>query len=444
MDCNIYHGRRIYDLAREIYPICRSITGSGVLQTFEIMNEYIRESGYSIMTASVSSGTEVFDWTVPPEWKITEGFIEDESGKRIIDFHEHNLHIMGYSAPVDKWCSLDELKSCIYTEKSQREVIPYVTSYYKERYGFCMSQDMLDSLTDGRYHMYIDSELFQGNLTYGETVIPGETDQEIFFSTYVCHPSMANDNCSGPALAAELIRYAASVKRKYTYRFIFIPETIGAVTYIHKNLDHMKKHIYAGFNLSCVGDDHDYSIVRSISGDTIADQVLLNVLKTRERYTDYPFIKRASDERQYNAPGVALPVVGFCRSKYGEYPQYHTSADDLDYISAEGFSGSYDVMTRCIEALENDAVYKVTVLCEPQLGKRGGKLYPTISQKGTYGRAQVLCDILAFSDGRRSLIQISDAIGVPVREMLADIDVLLDCGLLKEADQDKTAGQEDM
>lgn len=422
-------GKEIYSLVERLFPICRSITGGGVRKTLSIINDFILESGYHLKISEIPSGTQVFDWTIPKEWEIKDAFIEDEHGRHIIDFKDNNLYVMGYSAPVDKWVSLDELKNYVHTEMSQPNVIPYVTSYYKEEAGFCMSRNLLDSLKNGRYHIYINSRLFDGNLTYGGVVIPGRLKKEIFFSTYICHPSMANDNLSGPALVSMLIKYVSGIKdRRYTYRFIFIPETIGAVAYISRNLDYMKKHIYAGFNLSCVGDNNDYSIIHTISGETIADRILMNVIRTRGRFTEYPFLKRASDERQYNAPGVDLPVVGFCRSKYGEFPEYHTSADNLDYVSPEGFSGSYDVMTRCIDALECNDVYKVPFLCEPQLGKRG--LYPTISQKETYGQARVLCDILAYADGKRDLVEISDQINVPMNEIICSVNKLVENELL--------------
>ncbi|WP_314628066.1 DUF4910 domain-containing protein, partial [uncultured Selenomonas sp.] len=304
-----YRGQEIYNLAKKIFPYSRSITGEGVRRTFADLKEYIeRDSSVTFRVFEIPSGTPVFDWIVPKEWRIREAYIEDEAGRRIVDMQENNLHVMGYSIPVDRWVELDELKQYIYTEPGQPEVIPYVTSYYKERYGFCMSKKQKDSLVPGRYHMYIDSELFDGVLNYAEVVIPGECEQEVFFSTYICHPSMANNECSGPALAAELIRFVASMKhRKYTYRFIFIPETIGSISYMSTggHLAHMKETMLAGFNLSCVGDGRDYSIVESKYADTLADRVLKNVLRHQaEHYSTYSFLKRGSDERQYNAPGI--------------------------------------------------------------------------------------------------------------------------------------------
>ncbi len=427
-------GGQIYRLAEKLFPICRSITGDGVRKTLAILAEYIEEyeTEYKLKTYQVPSGTKVFDWVVPKEWRIREAWIEYETGERIIDFKDHNLHVVGYSTPIDKWVSLEELKDHVWTEPGQPDVIPYVTSYYKENYGFCMSETQKKSLQPGRYHMYIDSELFDGSLTYGEMILPGESKEEIFVSTYICHPSMANNECSGPALSAELIRFVSSMKnRKYTYRFIFIPETIGAITYLSKNLDYMKEHVIAGFNLSCVGDERDYSMVESRYADTLADKVLQNVLEHCNQYTRYSFLKRGSDERQYNAPGVELPVVCFCRSKFSEYPEYHTSADNMDFITPDGLQGSYEVMTQVLTALEYNSHYKTTVLCEPQLGKRG--LYSNVSKKGINGKeVDALLDFMAYADGRNDLIEISDRIGVSVKDLIPIIEILKEINLIED------------
>lgn len=427
-------GQKMYDFAASIFPICRSITGAGVRQTLKAVSDYVGQDGIEMVMHEVPSGTRVFDWTVPKEWVIREAYIEDEAGNRIIDMKKNNLHVMGYSTPVDEWVTLEELKNHIFTQPDQPEMIPYVTSYYKERYGFCMSTLQLDSLKEGSYHMYIDSELVEGSLTYGEIVLPGSSEEEVFFSTYDCHPSMANNECSGPALSAQLVRYVAAMRnRRYTYRFIYIPETIGSITYLstEDHLRHMKDHMIAGFNLSCVGDDRDYSIIESRDTDTLADRVLKNVLKYRGHHTVYPFLKRGSDERQYNAPGIDLPVVCFCRSKFGEYPEYHTSADDMDLVSPSGFQGSYDVMTEVINALEYNDNYKIAVMCEPQLGRRG--LYPTISQKGSYDEVEAMVDFIAYADGKRDLIDISNIIGVKIKDLIPIIEKLYQNELLERS-----------
>lgn len=435
MATNIYEGQEMYDFVCKIFPYCRSLTGEGVRQTLNDLREFISQGGGpELYVFEVPSGTKSFDWTVPREWKIREAYIEDEAGNHIIDMKDNNLHVLGYSTPVDKWVCLDELKEHIYTQPDQPDCIPYVTSYYKERFGFCMSENMKNSLPEGKYHMYIDSELFDGVLNYAKIVIPGETDEEVFFSTYFCHPSMANNECSGPALSGEIVKYVMSLpQRRYTYRFVYVPETIGSITYLSQgdHLSKLQKNMVAGFNLSCVGDNRDYSIVESRHANTLADRVLKNVLHyhTDNKYSTYSFLKRGSDERQYNAPGVDLPVVGFCRSKFGEYPEYHTSADDLSLISPEGLQGSYDVMTQVIDALEMNQRYQVQVLCEPQLGRRG--LYPTTSQKGSYDKVTAMVDFIAYADGKTDLIDISNKIGIPVSELIAVIKQLNNANLIK-------------
>lgn len=433
-------GKRMYDFSAKIFPYNRSLTGAGVRETVKSISEYISNpyegaeglTKPELKVMEIPSGTQVFDWTVPKEWAIREAYIEDEEHNRIVDFSVCNLHVLGYSVAVDEWVSLDELKEHIYTEPDQPEVIPYVTSYYKERYGFCMSQNQLDSLPNGRYHMYIDSELIDGSLTYAEVVIPGATDKELLFSTYFCHPSMANNECSGIALASELIRFVNAIKdRKYTYRFVFNPETIGAIAYLSQDnhVEYFKSHMEAGFVLSCVGDNYDYSIIESKYADTIADKALKNILKHRGKYSTYDFHERGSDERQYNAAGVDLPVVCYCRSKFGEFPEYHTSADDMNYVSPEGFQGSFEVITELIEAMEFNGHYMMKVLCEPQLGKRG--LYSSISRKGSYDGIMVQRDVISYADGRNDLFDLSDRIGVPVGEIIDIIKRLMEHDLIE-------------
>ena len=421
----------MYELCERLFPICRSITGDGVRKTLQMLVEVY---GNEINIHEVPTGTKVFDWTVPKEWNIKEAYIENSKGQRVIDFKNNNLHVVGYSLPVDKFVDLQELKSVVYTQPDQPDAIPYVTSYYKECYGFCMSQNQLDKLPEDTYHIVLDSELKEGSLTYGEIIIPGDTEEEVFLSTYICHPSMANNELSGPVVATFLAKWLnLLVKRRYTYRIIFIPETIGAITYLSKNLQYLKEHVIAGFNLSCVGDNRTFSYVESRYGDTLADKAAKNVLSFYyPDYKTYSFLKRGSDERQYNAPGVDLPVCAICRSKYGEYPEYHTSKDNLELISPEGLLGAYEVYQQCILSLENNYSYKINVLCEPQLGKRG--LYPTTSQKGTYDAVKVMIDFIAYADGSNDLIDISNIIGVPVNELLTVIEKLEKVDLLTRCD----------
>ena len=416
----------MYKLAQKLFPICRSITGDGVRKTLKILKEEYSD----LKIYEVPSGTKVFDWTVPKEWNIRGAYIESSGGEKIIDFKENNLHVMGYSLPMNEVLSLDELKKIIYTQPEQPEVIPYVTSYYKDRSGFCMSEQQKCSLKNGMYHCVIDSDLKDGSLTYGEIIIPGKTEKEILLSTYVCHPSMANNEVSGPCVTIELAKWISELKdRKYTYRIVFLPETIGSITYLSQNLDVMRKNTIAGFVLSCVGDNRTYSFVETKYGDTLTDKLLKNVLKYQyPEYKKYDFLHRGSDERQYNAPGVELPVCAVCRSKYGEYPEYHTSADDLSIISEEGLQGAFELMQKCIMALEYNEYYKVNCVCEPQLGKRG--LYPTISQKGSYDAVYAMTNFLTYADGRNDLIDISNIINVPIEELIEIIDKLKNNGLI--------------
>lgn len=422
-------GQSMYNLCVELFPICRSITGNGVRETLSILNSVI---GEEMVVREVPSGTQVFDWSVPKEWNIRDAWIKDSKGNKILDFKDNNLHVVGYSLPANKKVNLEELKTIIYTQPEQPDAIPYVTSYYKERYGFCMTQNKKNNLKEDNYHIFIDSELKDGSLTYGEIIIPGDSNKEVFLSTYVCHPSMANNELSGPAVAIYLAKWLKSLPiRRYTYRIIFIPETIGSITYLSQNLEHLKKRVIAGFNISCVGDNRTFSYVASRYGNTLADKVAKNVLRFYyPEYKEYSFLKRGSDERQYNAPGVDLPVCAICRSKYGEYPEYHTSKDNLDFISPEGLAGAFEVYKQCITVLENNYKYKINVLCEPQLGKRG--LYPTISQKGSYDAVKAMTDFIAYADGNNDLIDISNIISVSVKELLPIVKKLKINGLIVE------------
>jgi aminopeptidase-like protein len=426
MDSNLKEGEGMYNLAEKLFPICRSITGNGVRETLRILRSFCAE----LNLYEIPSGTKVFDWTIPQEWNIKDAFIKDNKGCKIIDFAHSNLHVMGYSIPIHKKIKKEQLLQFIYTEPRKPDVIPYVTSYYKKCFGFCMSENQKKEIINkysenDEFEICIDSSLTDGFLNYGELLIPGETSEEIFFSTYICHPSMANNELSGPCLAIYLADWVAKLsKRRYTYRFVFIPETIGAITYICKNLDTLKKNVKAGFNLTCLGDDRTYSYVESKYADTLADKVIQNVLKFHfPNYKKYSFLESGSDERRYQAPGVELPVVCFSRSLYGEYPEYHTSADNLSVISPEGLQGSFNVMTKCITALEHNKIYKATTTCEPQLGKRN--LYPTVSQKRQHDEVSKLIHILSYADGKNDTIDLSNIIDTPVNELLDYVNILV-------------------
>lgn len=420
-------GEYAYNLATELFPICRSITGNGVRKTLKILQREVSE----LTIYEVPSDTKVFDWTVPKEWNITDAWVKDKNGSKIIDFSETNLHVMGYSIPVHKTVTLNELMPFIYTEPEQPDVIPYITSYYKERYGFCISENqkiqMLSTYSgNDEFEIYIDSTLENGSLTYGEIIIPSteKNNKEIFISTYICHPSLANNELSGPCVSITLAKWLKNLKkRKYTYRLIYIPETIGSITYLSKNYKELQNNVIAGFNLTCVGDDRTYSYMPTAYGNTLADKVLQNVLSFHfPEYKKYSFLISGSDERRYSAPGIDLPVVGFSRSLYSKYPEYHTSADNLSLISPSGLQGSIDVMKKCIVALEYNERYKITCLCEPQLGKRG--LYPTVSRKGQYDEIFKLINMISYFNGTNDLIDVSNIIKVPVEEMIENLKKL--------------------
>lgn len=418
-------GEQMHNLATRLFPICRSITGNGVRETLKIIQQHI-----PIKIYEVSTGIKVFDWTVPKEWNIRDAYVIDPEGNKIIDFKENNLHVVGYSIPINKTLALSELQKHLYSLPDQPDAIPYVTSYYKERWGFCIAHKDRTKLKEGEYRVFIDSELKDGSLTYGEIIIPGKSTKEIFFSTYVCHPSMANNELSGPTVVAFLVKWIMSKSRNYTYRIIFIPETIGSITYLSKNLDEMKKNIIAGFNVSCVGDNKVYSYLPSRYGDTYVDKVAVSILSFKHpNFIKYSFLDRGSDERQYNAPGVDLPLCCIMRSKYGTYPEYHTSMDNLNFISADGLYGAYEVFKDCLELIEKNKKYNVKCLGEPQLGKRG--LYPTISKKSSTNEVGSMMNFICYADGTNDLIDISNKIGVPVWELYPIIEKLRKADLLE-------------
>lgn len=419
-------GNEMHSLMAELFPICRSITGDGVRETLRIIRKHI-----PLTVHEVPTGTPVFDWTVPKEWNIKDAFIVDGYGDKIVDFKKNSLHVLGYSVPIDRTMSLDALQPHLHSLESQPTAIPYVTSYYQERWGFCVAHEQRRSLSEGRYRVFIDSELKNGSLTYGELILPGASEQEIFLSTYICHPSMANNELSGPVVAVMLAKWLASQPRRYTYRIIFVPETIGSLTYLSRNLNIMKRAVIAGFNLTCLGDERGYSYLPSRAGNTLADRTALCVLRNRHPdFERYSYLDRGSDERQYCSPGVDLPVVSVMRSKYGTYPEYHTSLDNLELVTPLGLQGGFDVLQSCLELLEKNRTYRINCLGEPQLGRRG--LYPTLGTKETQQGVRDMMNVIAYADGKNDLIEISDVTGVPPQKIYGIIDSLSGAGLLSE------------
>ena len=403
-------GNDIHNFASKLWGINRSLTGEGVRQTLTHIKEHLP----NLTVKSVSSGTQVFDWIVPPEWHVNEAYITKPNGDKICDFSVNNLHLVGYSIPYSGKITLNELQKHLHSLPEQPNAIPYITSYYEERWGFCLTQEQRDSLEEGEYKVVINSKLFSGQLNYGELILPGESNEEVFLSTYICHPSMANNEFTGPTVVTYLAKWLSQLTtHRYTYRFIFIPETIGSITYLSRNYKHLKNNVVAGFNVSCVGDDRSYSYIPSRNGKTISDTVSKHVLKWIDPdYTVYSWLDRGSDERQYCAPGIDLPIASILRTKYGQYPEYHTSLDNLkDVVTPKGLEGGYTAIRRALELLEKNRNYKVNVLCEPQMGKRG--LYQTLSIKKKDEQGRLMMDFISYCDGKNSLLDIADLIGVP-------------------------------
>ncbi len=414
-------GNEIYKFAQELWPINRSITGEGLRKTLSQISKHLP----ALKIKSVKSNTKVFDWKVPKEWSVKEAYIITPSGKKICDFSKNNLHLIGYSTPFKGSITLDELKKHLYTLPEQPNAIPYITSYYNERWGFCITKEQFDTLENGTYKVIIDTNLFDGVLNYAELFIKGKNDKEIFLSTYVCHPSMANNELSGPTVVTFLAKWLQQISEtEYSYRIIFIPETIGSITYLSRNYKDMKNKVFAGFNVTCVGDDRAYSYVPSRNGLTISDLIAKHVLKwTDPNFVNYSWFDRGSDERQYCAPGIDLPVASILRSKYGEYPEYHTSLDDLKkVVTPKGLDGGYWAIRRAIEAIERNKTYMISILCEPQMGKRG--LYPTLSTKNPKGEIKFMMNFLSLCDGKNSLLEIADRLKVPIWDLYKLVEKL--------------------
>lgn len=424
-------GFQMHQWAKDLFPICRSLTGPGVRETLAYLKGLLPE----ITVCEAKSGEQVFDWVIPDEWIIRDAFIADESGNRIVDFRKSNLHVVGYSEPVDCWLSLAELERNLYSLPDQPAAIPYITSYYARRWGFCLTHEQRLSLKPGNYRVVIDSELRPGVLNYAEVLIPGRSEKEVFISTYVCHPSMANNEISGPVVTTALASWLSGLSdRRYSYRIVFVPETIGSIVYLSRNLDILKKNVIAGFNVTCIGDDRCYSFLPSRAGNTLSDQVARHVLNNIDPdYKRYTWLDRGSDERQYCSPGVDLPVATIMRSKYGEYPEYHTSLDDLSLVTPSGLLGGFQALQQAVAVIENNVFPKVKVLGEPQLGKRG--LYPTLSTKDTARRVRAMMNMISYSDGEHSLLQIAELVGEPVLALRKILDLLIDKGLVECLEQ---------
>ena len=418
----------MYKMAQMLWPINRSITGKGLRQSLNIISKYLP----NLIIKKVPSGTKVFDWVVPEEWNVKEAYIITPGGRKICDLKENNLHLMSYSTPIKKVIELEELEKHLYSLPDKPNAIPYVTSYYHKRWGFCIKHKDRKALKKGKYQVVIKSSFIKGHLNYGELIIPGRLKKEVFLSTYICHPSMANNEVSGMIVAINFIKNLKKIKdRHYTYRIVFVPETLGSIIYINKNFKDLKKNVIAGFVLTCVGDDNEFSYLPSRSGNKLSDRSAVNYFNFNiKKFNKYTYLDRGSDERQYCSPGVDLPVCSIMRTKYNTYPEYHTSLDDLNFISEKGLKNSLQMLENITSIIENNFKYKSTYKCEPKLGSRN--LYPEISSKSLSPLSNSkknnfinYLNFLAYADGKNDLIDISEKIGVGAFDLIEIKNILL-------------------
>ena len=415
-------------LLAQLYPICRSITGDGVRATLRIL-----QSVAPLQIHEVASGTPVFDWVVPDEWNVREAYIANAAGERVVDFRNHSLHLVSYSTPIYCRMSLAELRPHLHTLHEQPDAIPYRTSYYRPAWGFCLSQRQLDALPEGEYEVCIDSTLQRGSLTYGELVLPGELDDEVLISTHVCHPSLANDNLSGMLLAALLAGELSSRQRRYTYRFLFIPGTIGSITWLALHTEQARR-IRHGLVAACVGDPGHLHYKRSRRGNAEIDRVVVCVLEeSGQPYTLLDFSPYGYDERQYCSPGFNLAVGSLTRTPHGRYPQYHTSGDNLDLVRPEHIDATLAVYLRVVELLEQNRTYLSTnPMCEPQLGRRG--LYSSLGgRQDTKAIEMAMLWVLNQADGEHSLLDIKERSALRFAELQEAAALLHQHDLLVEA-----------
>lgn len=427
-------GRAMHALLRELYPICRSITGDGVRQTLHVLARHLPPG---LQVHEVASGTPVFDWTVPAEWNICDAYIADRQGRRVVDFREHNLHVVSYSTPVHRWVSRAELEEHLHSLPEQPELIPYRTSYYNPTWGFCLAHNQRQQLLDEEYEVCIDATLDAvGSLTYGQLVLPGESEEEVLFSCHICHPSLANDNLASLVVAAELAQWlAARPKRRYTYRFVFVPVTIGAIAWLHAHQHTAVPRIRHGLVLSLLGGPGNFTYKSSRQGHTTTDRAVAVALRDADlgpfgqrRFSPYGY-----DERQYCSPGFNLPVGCLTRTPFGEFPEYHTSADNPDFVKPRQLRESWRVLRRVCQVLEHDYAYQnLSPYGEPQLGKRG--LYKHLGG-GLDGQQwqMALLWVLNQSDGQHTLLDVAEQSGIGFRLLHKAARALRRVGLLAKA-----------
>ena len=423
-------GKEMYKWGVDLFPLCRSITGNGVRKTFDYLKEIIPD----LETHEVPSGTKVLDWEVPLEWNVRDAYVTAPNGEKIIDFKESNLHLLNYSLPFTGQVSYEELNEHLYSLPDQPNAIPYVTSYYNPKWGFCIEHARREQLEKGIYGVKIDTELKSGFLTYGEVYIPGKKKKEILLSTYTCHPSMGNNELSGIVLATSLALWLSKQDDlEYSYRILFLPETIGPITYISSHLEQLKENVIAGYVITCVGDNNTFSFMPSRKGNTLSDRVGKIILKKHyPNFKEYSYLNRGSDERQYCAPGVNLPIASIMRSKYSEYKEYHTSLDDMNFISGEGLQGSFNVYTDCICLIEANGIIEAQIICEPQLGKRG--LRSNLDgNKRLEVNSMLISNVLAYADGKMDCVDYLNLLDCSLDELLQTLELLKDQDLIKKS-----------
>ena len=421
-------GNDLYNLVEKLYPICRSITGDGVRETLKILEKYI-----PLTTHEVPTGTQVFDWTVPKEWNIRDAYIKNGEGERIVDFNSSNLHVMGCSIPVRKTLSLEKLQPHLFSLPEHPEWIPYRTSYHDEQWGFCLTHTQLLELRDEEYEVCIDSSLENGALSYGEYYLKGEIADEVLISCHICHPSLCNDNLSGIAVATFLAKYLATQTRRYSYRFVFLPATIGPITWLCLNEAQVEK-IKHGLVLALLGDPGQTTYKKSRQGDVEVDRIVTHVLQhSGNPYTILDFSPYGYDERQYCSPGFNLPVGCLMRTPNGCFPEYHTSADNLEFVLPASLADSWEKCRSVMETLEGNRTYiNQNPKCEPQLGRRG--LYRTISGQAERGQQEMaILWVLNLSDGKHSLLDIAERAAMPFPFIKAAADALKAHQLLTES-----------
>ena len=418
-------GKAMLTLIRDLFPICRSITGNGVRQTLATIQSYV-----PLEIIEVPSGTPVLDWTVPREWNIRDAYVARQDGVRIVDFGANNLHVVQYRRPIDAIMPLAELRPHLHSLPDQPDWIPYRTSYYSENWGFCLTHNQLLGLADGRYRVVIDADLAPGHLSYGELLIPGESGDTILFSCHICHPSLANDNLSGIAVTTMLARHVQTLQPRHSYRFLFIPGTIGSLTWLARNEDKLG-HIVHGLVLSCLGDVGGMTYKQSRRGNAAINRIVAHVLAHDEApHRIAPFVPYGYDERQYCSPGFDLPVGCLMRTPNGEYAEYHSSADNLSLLRPESLAHSLAVLRRIVAVIEGDAVYHSrNPKGEPQLGRRG--LYGALGgQRAASYDQMALLWVLNFADGRHSLLDVAERAGLPFATIRAAADALVAAELL--------------